>query len=433
MSNTEVFRLLQHALRDACAMFCRVEEIPKALFEGKWREVEAIDEGHARGELDDAGWHRAMARLIVPAYLGADTIRGGSGHSGSDDDWEWSRGLVAEAIDRDGSFLDVGCANGLLMQSVERWAAGAKHTVTAYGLDIAPELVEVARKRLPHHAHRIFTGNALGWKPPMRFDFVRAGLEYVPQTRRREFVAWLLDELVAPGGRLILGKYNEAIEQRALEARLIDWGFTPAGRAERAHRSSVRVAYRNIWIDAPQMSFGDLGFRSLRPADLTRLYGWLCEPHVASWWRDGLDLAGVHAKFGPRIAGAEPCFVYVIEFRGEPCGIIQWYRWRSYAEHAAQLGADLTAAGVDLLIGVPELLDRGLGTDVLRAFVDHVVFADPEISACFADPEAVNARSLRAFEKARFAQWRTVMLPGESTPRRVMRRPKLRRTVRSTR
>jgi hypothetical protein len=36
-----------------------------------WREVAAIDDAHARGEIDDAGWHRAMATLVVPAYLGA--------------------------------------------------------------------------------------------------------------------------------------------------------------------------------------------------------------------------------------------------------------------------------------------------------------------------------------------------------------------------
>jgi len=405
----------------------RVDEIPKDLFERSWRQVEAIDDAHARGELDDAGWHRAMAGMIVPAYLGAATVQGGSGHSGTQDDWEWSRGLVADAITHDGKFLDIGCANGLLMQSVERWAADANHKVEAYGVDIAPELVQAAGRRLPQHAERIFVGNALGWKPRMRFDFVRAGLEYVPKPRRREFVAWLLDELLAPGGRLILGKYNEAVEQRTLEAQLIDWGFTPAGRAERAHRSSARVAYRAVWLVAPQMSLGDLGFRSLRTADLTQLYGWLCEPHVARWWRDGLDLAGVHAKFGPRIAGVEPTFMYVIEFRGQPCGIIQWYSWRRYTEHAAQLGAESSAAGVDLLIGVPELLDRGLGTAVLRAFIDDVVFADPEITACFADPEAVNARSVRAFEKAGFSQLRTVTLPGESSERCVMRHPRVAR------
>ena len=65
--------------------------------EGAWREVAAIDAAYARGELDDDGWHAAMAELVVPAYLSAETAQGGSGHSGTAEDWEYSRGIVAEA------------------------------------------------------------------------------------------------------------------------------------------------------------------------------------------------------------------------------------------------------------------------------------------------------------------------------------------------
>ncbi|MGH3076917.1 MAG: hypothetical protein ACRDPZ_01900 [Gaiellaceae bacterium] len=36
---------------------------------------------YARGELDDAGWHVAMAGLVVPAYLAAMTPEGGSDSS----------------------------------------------------------------------------------------------------------------------------------------------------------------------------------------------------------------------------------------------------------------------------------------------------------------------------------------------------------------
>src|SRR5262249_36987433 len=90
-----------------------------------WREVASLDAAYARGDVDDDGWHRAMAALILPAYLGAKDVRRGSGHAGSAEDWEWSRGIVAEALDRNGTFLDVGCANGLLMESVERWGASA--------------------------------------------------------------------------------------------------------------------------------------------------------------------------------------------------------------------------------------------------------------------------------------------------------------------
>lgn len=220
--------------------------------ERAWREVAALDAAHARGELDDEAWHRAMAALVVPAYLQASTPQGGSGHTGSDDDWDYSRGLVAEALDRDGTFLDVGCANGLLMESVVRWGAQRGLRIEPAGLDISPELADLARRRLPHWRDRIHVGNALGWRPPVRFDVVRTGLEYVPPGRQQALVAWLLSEVVAPGGRLVLGKYNEEVEHRAVEDAVRAWGFTVAGRAERAHRMEPRLVYRVLWLDAPR-------------------------------------------------------------------------------------------------------------------------------------------------------------------------------------
>jgi 2-polyprenyl-3-methyl-5-hydroxy-6-metoxy-1,4-benzoquinol methylase len=40
-----------------------------------------------------------------------------------------------EAIDRPGTFLDVGCANGLLMASVARWSRGRRLPVETYGVE----------------------------------------------------------------------------------------------------------------------------------------------------------------------------------------------------------------------------------------------------------------------------------------------------------
>jgi GrpB-like predicted nucleotidyltransferase (UPF0157 family) len=210
-----------------------------------WREVAALDAAYAAGDLDDAGWHRGLSDLLVPAYTATTAdVRRGSGHTGTAEDWEWSRGIVADAIDRSGTFLDVGCANGLLMESVVRWTARRGLAIEPYGLDIAPELAAIARERLPQWAARIFVGNALGWRPPHRFDLVRTGLEYVPPPRRRELVAWLLEHVVAPGGRLLVGKYNEEIERPEIERQLVAWGFAIAARHERAHRTEPRLVYR---------------------------------------------------------------------------------------------------------------------------------------------------------------------------------------------
>ena len=181
----------------------------REVLEGGWQEIGAIDDALERGEIDEQEWHRRTQQLIVPAYLAAETPYGQAGHSGDAARWEEARRHIVDAIDRDGTFLDVGCANGILMETVRAWAAEKALAIEPYGLDLSPELAELARTRLPHWADRIFVGNALDWQPPRRFDFVRTGLEYVPPTRRGDLVAHLLDHVVAPGGRLIIGSFNE--------------------------------------------------------------------------------------------------------------------------------------------------------------------------------------------------------------------------------
>lgn len=189
-----------------------------------------------------------MAAIVVPAYLAGDNPRSQSGHSGDEARWEDARRLIVDAIGRDGTFLDVGCASGHLMETVQAWAAEDGHVVEPYGLDISPELADLARSRLPYWADRIWVGNALRWTPPRRFDFVRAGLEYVAPPRRPELVQHLLEEACAPGGRLILGVRNEPRDAEPLERQVAGWGFEIAGRADRPH-SDPRVVRRAFWID----------------------------------------------------------------------------------------------------------------------------------------------------------------------------------------
>jgi SAM-dependent methyltransferase len=220
-----------------------------------WREVAAIDQALERGEIDEEGWHAAVAELIVPAYLSAETPWEQSGKSGDVAGWERGRRPIMAAVDRDGTFLDVGCSNGFLMESVRRWGAENGQDVEPYGLEISPELAALARQRLPEWADRIFVGNAREWLPQRRFDFVRTGLDYAPPTRRRELVEHLLENVVARGGRLIVGVFNEEKDERRTEEHLTSWGFEIAGRVDAEHRDP-RVVYRVFWLDARGLAEG---------------------------------------------------------------------------------------------------------------------------------------------------------------------------------
>jgi SAM-dependent methyltransferase len=195
--------------------------------------IDAAGEAHARGGISGAEWQRRVSAALSGAYLREDDPRWQSGFDGDERLWRAARSLVLDAVPRDGSLLDVGCANGHLMESLDAWARERGLGLELYGLEIDPALAETARRRLPAWAERIFTANASDWVPPRRFDFVRTGLEYVPPGRGPALVARLLRDVVAPGGRLIVGPVNQPDLPATLAA------FAAAGIADARVESST--------------------------------------------------------------------------------------------------------------------------------------------------------------------------------------------------
>jgi SAM-dependent methyltransferase len=162
-------------------------------------------------------------------YLAGTNPRQQSGFGRDERDWERFRRAIVAPIETDGSFLDIGCANGLLMESVGAWAGEDGRLVEPYGLDISGKLAELARHRLPQWRARIFVGNALFWEPPLRFDYVRTEMVYVPTTLRRKYIERLLAQFIAPGGRLLVCSYGssrlEGARADLLVDELRDWGL----------------------------------------------------------------------------------------------------------------------------------------------------------------------------------------------------------------
>jgi hypothetical protein len=227
-----------------------VDPVVEALKEGAWRETGAIDDALAEGRIDEAGWHAAMAGLVAPAYLAAGNPYGQAGHSGDAVSWEASRGIIAHAIHRGGTFLDAGCASGILMESVVRWGAGIRFAIEPYGVEIVPELAELARRRLPDWADRINVGNVRSWRPAeVRFDFVLVRPEYAPRGRRAALVRHVLDHVLAADGRLIVFVGTEEANCRDAEAEITSTGFTVGGRVERVHSQHAGLRRRLFWID----------------------------------------------------------------------------------------------------------------------------------------------------------------------------------------
>jgi SAM-dependent methyltransferase len=206
--------------------------------------VEAAD--RARRALDEEGWYRDSQRLLETSYLREGTPRGGSGFGGSADAWRAQRDHLCQAVDRDGSFLDVGCANGHLLESMVAWCAEGGVRLEPYGVDLSAGLVAEARRRLPQWADRLWVGNALDWTAPdgRRFDHVHTLLDLVPAARLGEMVRHQLDHLVAPGGRLLASSYVPVRDRSRHADRLLRrLGFPVDGRTEPASPAQAPTAW----------------------------------------------------------------------------------------------------------------------------------------------------------------------------------------------
>jgi len=231
-----------------------LDPVLEALKDRGWREIAEIDRALAAGEIDENGWHEAIAELIKPLYLAADNPYGQAGHSGDEKTWEASRGFIADALHRSGAFLDVGCASGILMESVHRWGATKNLRIEPYGLDIIPEFVQVAKRRLPDWADRIQLGNIRSWKPTgNRFDLVFTRPEYAPPGRRVDLVRHLIDDVLTPVGRLIVFVGAEEREFRRAESTIAS-EFPVHGRVEIPHPTDNRLVRRLFWIDGSGFS-----------------------------------------------------------------------------------------------------------------------------------------------------------------------------------
>ncbi|MFZ0217192.1 MAG: methyltransferase domain-containing protein [Candidatus Dormiibacterota bacterium] len=194
------------------------------------------------GGIDDVTWTRDSVRLLEEHYLRSSTAEGQSGKLGDAADWERSRRLVVDALSRDGTFLDIGCANGLLMESVTRWAASDGRLIEPYGLDASERLVELARRRLPRWHGRFFVGDALTWRSPRRFDFVHTMIDVVPARHRPEWLRHVLTDIVAPGGRLIVRDYQ------GIGDRMRAWGLPVTGVTVRERVG--RLPQEAAWLEA---------------------------------------------------------------------------------------------------------------------------------------------------------------------------------------
>jgi RimJ/RimL family protein N-acetyltransferase len=143
---------------------------------------------------------------------------------------------------------------------------------------------------------------------------------------------------------------------------------------------------------------------------------WWADPPRDTYPDDELD------KYRARISGADDTTeIFFIRQRGRPIGFIQCYRIDDHDEYGTALALDVSAAGIDLFIGEPALIGRGLGPALIRAFLRDVVFTRYDVDECVIGPSVKNTSAIRAYEKAGFVFFRDAVVPDEPDPEHLMR------------
>jgi RimJ/RimL family protein N-acetyltransferase len=130
---------------------------------------------------------------------------------------------------------------------------------------------------------------------------------------------------------------------------------------------------------------------------------WLRAPHIRQWWGDPNTELGYIVDM---VEGRDTTRPYIFHVNGEPTGYIQVWRigphqtevWSKDNPWLMELPSH--AVGVDLSIGEADKLSNGIGSAVLRRFVD-MLKAEGH-SAIIIDPDPANNRAVRAYSKAGF-------------------------------
>ena len=179
-------------------------------------------------------------------------------------EWYAKRRFIADAVYSDGSILDIGCANGFLLRSLQEWS---QCSLDPYGIDVREDLIEEARELFPHHRDHFRVLDATHIESLQCYGFPRS----------YEFVfwnflgSWRIDDVFwrttltkiqsLATRRVILGFYGknryafqskewheERGRLRRLPAKLKSFGFALSGSRTNPTRYNQVIA----WIDKDQ-------------------------------------------------------------------------------------------------------------------------------------------------------------------------------------
>ena len=166
-------------------------------------------------------------------------------------------------------------------------------------------------------------------------------------------------------------------------------------------------------------------FRRLADADIPALVEWMAAEHAQPWFGDEPrtpELAREH--YAKELDGTSDTRMWVVMLDGADIGYMQDYPVIAYDDYAVRV-QDPLAIAFDYLVGLPDHIDRGIGTQMITAFCRDVLCRDyPDAPRFVASPDVRNKRSIRVLEKCGFTQGLWIQPESVSHPEVVCTAPR---------
>ena len=162
-------------------------------------------------------------------------------------------------------------------------------------------------------------------------------------------------------------------------------------------------------------------FKPLEKSHFPLLLKWLESPPVKAWWDQDVHWTPelIEEKFSSYVQGfkplarvdpviEKPIHAFVMCIDDQEVGYIQYYNVYDFPREQGDeiTGLPQSLASLDVFIGEEGWTARGIGPLLIEAFLKEHVFV--EFDACFVDPDTVNERAIRAYEKAGFKKVKTI-------------------------
>jgi aminoglycoside 6'-N-acetyltransferase len=145
-------------------------------------------------------------------------------------------------------------------------------------------------------------------------------------------------------------------------------------------------------------------FRPISVADLLMVRQWLAMPHVRQWWGDPEKQFELVSEDMDHPSMQQ----FIVTAGGRSFAYLQCYDPAAWPDNGFGSQPD-GVRGIDQFIGEPDMVGRGHGSALIRAFVAELL--QQGAPRVVTDPDPQNVRAIGAYKKAGFREDRLVDTP----------------------